>query len=291
MPTDLKYISSEVVDKDGCHDVTFTSGGNVLVGSINGVTSLWKPKNVLYDTYKRVVAIVDYKRSLYLVHRSDNEMIAYQVLPDLSSGSKLFNTELSETSRVSVNDSLLVFTDTKIDSKLTLYDFNQNQRTKSISIPELNSVDGVTFTSETTLLASNYLNGKLVHYDLENQKVIWTCEQLKNASCIARDPSTGLIYVFGNGNKVVYVISEQGKLKSIPINHRLSYYDGRKFSYRLYHFCHSPVDFPIRAHSHAYPHSLPRLSALTPAHSRAYLHSLLHVLMHEYRQENGKSRF
>ena len=62
-------------------------------------------------------------------------------------------------------------------------------------------------------------------------------------------------------------------------------------------FCHSPVNFcahsrklsrsllltpaPIRAHSCAYPCSLP----YTPAYS----HSLLLTLMHEYRQENDKS--
>ena len=70
---------------------------------------------------------------------------------------------------------------------------------------------------------------------------------------------------------------------------------------------HSPVDF--RAHSRVYPRSLPRLSALTPAsiraHSRVYprslprlstltpahSHLLPHVLMHEYRRQNGKSHF
>lgn len=65
--------------------------------------------------------------------------------------------------------------------------------------------------SETTLLAANYVTGKLVLYNLERQEVIWSYELLENARCITRDPSTGLIFVFGVGSKVIYVINEQGE--------------------------------------------------------------------------------
>ena len=211
VPSRISHTSSEKVDDEGCYSVTFTSDDNILVGSMKGVTSLRKPRGRLYEKFTRVEDIVEYKHSRYLVHRLKTKMIVYQVLPDLSSGTELFTVDASnKTPQFSVNDSLLVITDNR-NNKLIVYDFGCPTERRTVTIPGLKSHDDAVFTSETSLLVTSEVDNRLVHYDLAKREVIWTCEQVKNASCVTRDASTGLIYVVTNGTKTIYVISEQGK--------------------------------------------------------------------------------
>ena len=162
-----------------------------------------------YDTvFKYVTSVVEYRNTIYVLHRVGDICKVEMCLPDMKSSYKLFEFKRDSTAAASmtVSDKYIVVCNPDNDFQLIIYDIISKE--KKYRQPDVR--DKPYFLPDGQLLV-HWVN-KIAKYRPSDEELTIIHEGLKNVLYMCTDED-GLIYVSTlNNQRVIYIISPDGKL-------------------------------------------------------------------------------
>ncbi|XP_067943847.1 uncharacterized protein [Watersipora subatra] len=212
LPTTLTF-SSEHSTKGWCYSTCHRANGDIPIGCTDGVKIMDKTTMKIspYDLpYKTANAVIEHRHGVYILHKHGTTYKVEILLPSMSSGETLFESEntTNYAAHMAVSDQYVVAyrPNDGTDGELIIY----NLCSKELKYQPVDVHHFVTFLENGNLLAAS--GQRLIKYRIVDGVAVhlWTTE-LQNINSVCSGPH-GLIYgSTQNNTKSIYIISPSGE--------------------------------------------------------------------------------
>ena len=220
VPSALHSISQHDTNDEQCITVHHHSiSGDILLGCADGMKIYSRQSGevthvVSYPNAK----VTEYRGEVFISSRTPSKEAVKVYKYDMNSKSSemifSFPEKSDYASYLSVSAQYIAVIDRDNES-IKLY----NRRSDSVSTKQLSGleqIDHILFLPDGCLLVTgwDYLKNTLNKYSIVSEEdepvLIWSCDQAPEACGVAVD-ERGLIYVSGQRNKTLYILSAEGK--------------------------------------------------------------------------------
>ena len=166
-----------------------------------------------YDTvFKYVTSVVEYRNTIYVLHRVGDICKVEMCLPDMKSSYKLleFKRDSSYVPTMTVSDKYIVVGNPDNGYQLIIYDIISKE--KKYRKPNVRADPYFLPNGQLLVRWSGDWGGTIAKYRPSDEELTIIHGGLKNVHTMCTDED-GLIYAFTHNNqRVLYIISPDGKL-------------------------------------------------------------------------------